>query len=38
MVNFAQRIDLLEGLQGGVAGRKLADDWSYWDKAAGRDT
>ena len=36
MVNFAQRIDLLEGLQGGAADRKIADDWSYWEQAAKR--
>ena len=36
LVNFAQRIDLLEGLQGGAADRKIADDWSYWEEAAKR--
>ena len=34
LVNFAQRIDLLEGLHGGAADREIADDWSYWEEAA----
>ncbi len=36
LVNFAQRIDLLEDLKGGVteADRKVAQDWNYWEEAA----
>lgn len=36
LVNFAQRIDLLDDLKDGVAeaDRKVADDWTYWEEAA----
>ena len=36
MVNFAQRIDVLEDLQGGVAAanQKVADDRNYWKDSA----
>ena len=34
LINFAQRVDLLEDLAGGAVDQKLAEDQAYWRKTA----
>jgi len=36
LINFAQRVDLLEDLAGGAADQKLAEDQTYWSKTAAQ--
>jgi hypothetical protein len=38
LINFAQRVDLLDDLLRGAAERQLADDQSYWKEAAKKFT